>query len=113
MIVIFGRSPTSYQFIAPLLGKRVRPEIILKQWGKVLSLDMSIKAGHVSPSVMLTKIAAYERQYQLVIAMQEIGKIKRSIEVRALSCADAAMPRSTTARAAPSADPDELHLPAR
>ena len=45
------------------------------KWGEVLSLIGSIKVGHVAPSVMLRKLAAYERQNQLDVALREIGKV--------------------------------------
>ena len=45
----------------------------------LLRLVGSIKAGHVAPSVMLRKLAAYERQNQLDVALQEIGKIERTL----------------------------------
>ena len=70
---------TAYPYIASLLGKRVRTDIIREQWSDVLRLVGSIKAGHVAPSVMLRKLAAYERQNQLDIALQEIGKIERTL----------------------------------
>ena len=38
----------AYPFIAPLLGKRIRTDIIREQWGDVLRLVGSIKAGHVA-----------------------------------------------------------------
>lgn len=71
--------------LAARLGMRgpvrsdIRIEIIREQWGEVLRLVVSIKAGHVAPSVMLRKIAAYERQNQLDVALQEIGKIERAL----------------------------------
>ena len=70
---------SAYPSIAPLLGKRIRTDIINEQWDDVLRLVGSIKAGHVAPSVMLRKLAAYERQYQLDVALQEIGKIERTL----------------------------------
>jgi TnpA family transposase len=45
----------------------------------VLRLVASLKAGHVAPSVMLRKLTAYERQNQIDIALQEIGKIERTL----------------------------------
>lgn len=71
--------------LAARLGMRgpvrsdIRIEIIREQWGEVLRLVVSIKAGHVAPSVMLRKIAAYERPNQLDVALQEIGKIERTL----------------------------------
>ena len=69
----------TYPFITPLLGKRIRTDIIREQWDDVLRLVGSIKAGHVAPSVMLRKLAAYERQNQLDVALQEIGKVERTL----------------------------------
>lgn len=70
---------SAYPFIAPLLGKRIRTDVIREQWGDVLRLVGSVKADHVAPSVMLRKLAAYERQNQLDVALQEIGKIERTL----------------------------------
>ncbi|WP_017183084.1 Tn3 family transposase, partial [Sphingobium xenophagum] len=69
----------AYPSLTPLLGKRIRSDIIAEQWDDVLRLVGSIKAGHVAPSVMLRKLAAYERQNQLDVALQEIGKIERTL----------------------------------
>ena len=43
------------------------------------ALVASLKAGHVAPSTMLRKLAAYERQNQIDIALQEIGKVERTL----------------------------------
>ncbi|MGX1500808.1 TnpA family transposase [Labrenzia sp. MBR-25] len=71
--------PSSYGSIAPLLGKRVRTDIIREHWNGVVRLVASLKSGHVAPSVILRKLAAYERQNKLDIALQEIGKIERTL----------------------------------
>jgi len=39
----------------------------------------SLKAGTVQPSVMLRKLAAYERQNQLDLALREIGRVERTL----------------------------------
>jgi hypothetical protein len=39
----------------------------------------SLKAGIVAPSVMLRKLAAYRRQNQLDLALQELGRIERML----------------------------------
>src|SRR5712691_3004123 len=39
----------------------------------------SLKAGIVAPSVMLRKLAAYRRQNQLDLALQELGRIERTL----------------------------------
>jgi TnpA family transposase len=71
--------PAAYPGIAPLLGKRVRTDVIREHWNEVVRLVASLKAGHVAPSMMLRKLAAYERQNQVDIALQEIGKIERTL----------------------------------
>jgi TnpA family transposase len=71
--------PTAYPIIAPLLGKRIRVDVIREHWDDVLRLVASLKAGHVAPSVILRKLAAYERQNQIDLALQEIGKIERTL----------------------------------
>ncbi len=71
--------PAAYPGIAPLLGKRVRTDVIREHWDEVVRLVASLKAGHVAPSMMLRKLAAYERQNQVDIALQEIGKIERTL----------------------------------
>ena len=69
----------NYPAIASLLGKRMRVDVIREHWDEVLRLVASLKAGHVAPSTMLRKLAAYERQNQIDIALQEIGKIERTL----------------------------------
>ena len=71
--------PSAYPYFAPLLGKRIRTDVVREQCSDVLRLLGSIKAGHVVPSVMLRKLAAYERQNQIDVALQEIGKIERTL----------------------------------
>ena len=71
--------PGTYPQIAPLLGKRVRTDVIRAHWDEVVRLVASLKAGQVAPSAMLRKLAAYERQNQLDVALQEIGKIERTL----------------------------------
>src|SRR3546814_15936295 len=51
----------AYPFIAPLLGKRIRTDIIREQWGDVLRLVGSIKAGHVAKTRRLGAAAPAQR----------------------------------------------------
>jgi len=68
-----------YPTLKPLLGKRVRVDVIREHWDEVVRLVASLKAGTVQPSVMLKKLAAYERQNQLDLALQEIGRVERTL----------------------------------
>ncbi|MFE8108032.1 Tn3 family transposase, partial [Sphingomonas melonis] len=68
----------SFPAIGSLLGRRVKTDTIREHWGEVLRLVASLKAGHFAPSAMLRKLAAYERQNQVDLALQEIGRIERT-----------------------------------
>ncbi len=72
--------PASYYFaIKPLMGRRVKTDVIKAHWDEIVRLVASLKAGTVQPSVMLRKLAAYERQNQLDLALQEIGRVERTL----------------------------------
>jgi TnpA family transposase len=70
---------SAYGDLAPLLGRRVKVEVIREHWGEVLRLVASLRAGTVLPSAMLKKLAAYQRQNQLDLALQELGRIERTL----------------------------------
>lgn len=70
--------PSCYPDLQPLLGRRVKADVIREHWNDVVRLVASLKAGTVAPSTMLKKLAAYERQNQLDLALQELGRIERT-----------------------------------
>lgn len=70
---------SAYPGLAPLMGKRIRADVITEHWDDVLRLVASLKTGTVAPSTMLKKLAAYERQNQLDLALQEIGRVERTL----------------------------------
>lgn len=53
--------------------------MIREHWGEILRLVASLKAGTVLPSVMLKKLTADRRQNQLDLALQELGRIERTL----------------------------------
>jgi TnpA family transposase len=70
---------TIYKDLQTLLGRRIRTDVIRGHWDEVIRLVASLKAGTVAPSAMLKKLAAYQRQNQLDLALQEIGRIERTL----------------------------------
>jgi hypothetical protein len=59
----------------------------------------SLEAVIVPPSVMLRKLAAYRRQNQLDLALQELRRTERTLfMLEARNCVHAAMPGSTRLR---------------
>jgi len=72
--------PTShYPSLKPLMGARFKADVIRVHWDEIVRLVASLKAGTVQPSVMLRKLATYERQNQLDLALREIGRVERTI----------------------------------
>jgi TnpA family transposase len=72
--------PTSYgELMQPLFGRRIKTDVIRENWDDAVRLVASLQAGVVAPSVMLKKLAAYPRQNKLDLALQELGRIERTL----------------------------------
>ena len=70
---------TTYKELQPLFGRRIRVDVIREHWAEVLRLVTSLQAGTVMPSAMLKRLAAFQRQNQLDLALQELGRIERTL----------------------------------
>ena len=70
---------TAYKDLAPLIGRRVKADVVREHWGEILRLVASLQAGTVLPSAMLRRLAAFQRQNQLDLALQELGRIERTL----------------------------------
>ena len=68
-----------YGILKPLMGKCIKVDVIREHWDEIVRLVASLKAGTVLPSTMLRKLAAYERQNQLDLALQEVGRVERTL----------------------------------
>jgi TnpA family transposase len=68
-----------YPGLQPLLGRRIKIDVVREHWAEAVRLAASLDAGTVAPSVMLKKLAAYRRQNHLDLALQELGRIERSL----------------------------------
>ena len=77
---------TTYPDLQPLLGQRIKTDVIREHWSEAIRLVASLKAGIVAPSVMLRKLAAYRRQNQLDLALQELGRIERTLFIPRRPC---------------------------
>ena len=71
--------PSRYPKLATLIGGRINVKVIRDNWDEVLRLLSSIRLGTVSASMILGKLANYPRQNGLAKALQEIGKIERTL----------------------------------
>jgi TnpA family transposase len=68
-----------YADLQPLMGRRVKADVVHEHWSEAVRLAASLYSGTVAPSVMLRKLAAYRRQNQLDLALQELGRIERTL----------------------------------
>jgi TnpA family transposase len=69
---------SAYGELSPIIGRRIKEDVIREHWDDILRLVASLKAGTVLPSAMLKRLAAFQRQNQLDLALQELGRIERS-----------------------------------
>ena len=69
----------AYKDLQPILGRRSKTDVIREHWGDILRLVASLQAGTVLPSAMLKRLAAFQRQNQLDLALQELGRIERTL----------------------------------
>lgn len=77
-LATFGAA-SQHPSLKTLMGKPVKTEVVKAYWSEIVRLVASLKAGTVQPSTIMRKLAAYERQNQLDLALQEIGRVERTL----------------------------------
>lgn len=65
--------------ILPMIGGKIKVELIEQNWPGILHLAASAVAGVVAPSQTLRKLASHPSQNELAIALREAGRIERTI----------------------------------
>ena len=65
--------------LQPFVGGTVNAGHIEAHWDELLRLTTSIRAGTVTASALLKRLAAYPRQNGLAIALRETGRIERTL----------------------------------
>ena len=65
--------------VEPLMVYRVNVELIAAHWDDLLRLGASIHEGAVLPSLLLTKLRAFPRQNALARALQEHGRLVKTL----------------------------------
>jgi len=71
--------PSCFPNLEKLLGGRINTKIILANYDDVLRLAHSIREGTVSASLIIGKLGSYARQNSLSAALQEMGRIEKTI----------------------------------
>jgi len=74
----FGK-PSDYPTLEPLIGGRINVALIRAYWSEILRIVASIRAGTVSPSVIMRQLASYPRQNGVAAALRELGRLERTL----------------------------------
>jgi TnpA family transposase len=69
----------AHKALAPVIGGTLDLRVVGENWEELLRLAASIKAGTVTPSAVLRRLAAYPRQNALAKALREIGRLERTL----------------------------------
>lgn len=70
---------TRFPTLRPLVAGPISVRAVEEHWDETLRLAASIKAGTVTASVMLKKLAGYPRQNPVARALREIGRVERTL----------------------------------
>ncbi|GAA5535176.1 Tn3 family transposase [Deinococcus aluminii] len=70
---------SAYGLLEPLVAQRLNLRLIREHWDELRRLTTSIKAGTVTASLMLAKLASYPRQNGLALALRELGRVQRTL----------------------------------
>lgn len=71
--------PSDYPTLEPLIGGRINVALIRAHWSEILRIVASIRAGTVSPSVIMRQLASYPRQNGVAAALRELGRLERTL----------------------------------
>src|SRR5271154_3877266 len=69
----------AYKALDPVIGGGLDLRVVGENWDEVLRLAASIKAGTVTPSAILRRLAAYPKQNALAKTLREIGRLERTL----------------------------------
>ncbi|MCP2014015.1 TnpA family transposase [Deinococcus sp. HSC-46F16] len=72
-------SPSNHALLEPIMARRLNLGLIEAHWNELLRLAVSIQAGTVTASLILSKLASYPRQNSLALALRELGRVQRTL----------------------------------
>ena len=72
-------SAKTFTTLDPLITGTIRQRLIVEHWDDLLRLAASIKTGWVTASLLIGKLQAYPRQNALTRALQEYGRLIKTI----------------------------------
>lgn len=75
-----------YKNLNSLLSKNINYDLIINNWDDILRVVASIKFGWVTASLFISKLQAYPRKNTLTKALQEYGRLPKSIYIPNYLC---------------------------
>jgi TnpA family transposase len=70
---------TVYEYLDPLFKEVVDWKLIQTHWQDLMRIVLSIKAGKLMPSTLLRKLNSYGTKNRLYQALQELGRVGRTM----------------------------------
>ena len=70
-----------YEHIEPLFSGTLNQDLILRRWDDLLRVAGSAKMGWVTASLLIGKLQSYRRQNALIRALQEYGRLIKTIHI--------------------------------
>src|SRR5262249_10487098 len=74
-------APHHYPRLQPHITGRINRQRVLDWWDEMLRAAGSMKLGHVTASLLVQKLQAYPQQNALAQALQEYGRLVRTLHV--------------------------------
>ena len=72
---------TRLGLLRPQLGKVLNETRITQGWDEMLRAATSLKKGYCTASLLVTKLQAYPRQHPLTRAIQEYGRLEKTLHI--------------------------------
>ena len=68
-----------YEYLEPLFKDVVNWNLIQDHWKELMQIALSIKTGKLMPSTLLRKLNSYSKKNRLHQALEELGRVGRTI----------------------------------
>ena len=78
-----GRKGVDYGVIAPTLKKDIKVHLIIEHWDDLNRVAASLKDGLLRPSLLISKLQAMQQQNPLQQAIQELGRLAKTLHILA------------------------------
>ncbi|MGB8347886.1 MAG: Tn3 family transposase, partial [Ktedonobacteraceae bacterium] len=78
-----ARKGGDYGVLTPTLKKDIKVHLIIEHWDDLNRVAASLKDGLIRPSILISKLQAMQQQNPLQQALQELGRIAKTLHILA------------------------------